>query len=190
MPPCLCAQELLPKSCPSPWPRDLRPSYNEWVQPLARRLTQDQAGPLAGVGAPKVEFTSPASLKGTGTRYRVKREAPVPGKTQFQVLPGPQRQVQHPGAPGPAGEHVQCASRVCGAQQSSALLSSGVPPPSQPAETDGGVGGGGVQQGSSGEADRKHFLGKSDFDRLPFFFSLTFGYVSLFYFAHPCDCTP
>lgn len=65
-------------------------------------------------------------------------------------------------------------------------------PPSQPEETDGGVGGGGggVQQGSSGEADRKHFLEKSDFDRLPFFFSLTFGYVSLFYFAHPCDCTP
>lgn len=124
-----CHHACVPKSCPSPWPRDLRPSYNEWVQPVARRLTQDQAGPLAGVGAPKVEFTSPASLKGTGTRYRVKREGPVPGKTQFQVLPGPQRQVQHPGAPGPAGEHVQCASRVCGAQQSSALLSSGVPPP-------------------------------------------------------------
>lgn len=63
----------------------------------------------------------------------------------------------------------------------------------QPAsgDRDGGRGGGGgVQQGSSGEADRKHFLEKSDFDRLPFFFSLTFGYVSLFYFAHPCDCTP
>lgn len=147
-----CHHACVPKSCPSPWPRDLRPSYNEWVQPLARRLTQDQAGPLAGVGAPKVEFTSPASLKGTGTRYRVKREAPVPGKTQFQVPPGPQRQVQHPGAPGPAGEHVQCASRVCGAQQSSALLSSGVPPPSQPAETEtaGGVGVGGCSRAAAG----------------------------------------